>query len=249
VTRAAAQRSLLRVEQEGSYAIGTIEMPTATTILIAGPQSLFRETMRAVLDREPDLEVVAEAHDGSDVVLQVERVRPDVVLFDIDLVRGGVALTCVAVRERSPGSQIQVIAGEQSHAVLMEALDAGAIGYLTKDCPLAELVEAIRSVSQGEMSIPKGMLTVVLTQLLTRRRERSDAVRQFSRLTRREREVLGRLTNGADNDAIARSLVISPETVRTHIQNILAKLGVHSRLEATVFVRQQGLMEDLTAAD
>jgi DNA-binding NarL/FixJ family response regulator len=237
------------MEQVGSYAISTIERPAGTSILIAGPQSLFRETMRAVLDREPDLEVVAEAHDGSEVVRQVERVQPDVVLLDVDLVRGDVVLTCVAVRARSPRTQILVIAGEESQTVLIEALEAGAIGYLTKECPLAELVEAIRSVSQGEMSIPKSMLTSLLTQLLTRRRERSDALRRFSRLTRREREVLGCLTDGADNDAIARSLVISPETVRTHIQNILAKLDVHSRLEATIFVRQQGLMEELTIAE
>jgi DNA-binding NarL/FixJ family response regulator len=111
---------------------------------------------------------------------------------------------------------------------------------------VAELVEAIRSVSRAEISIPSRMLTGLVRQLLTRRRERNDALSRFSRLTRREREVLGCLTDGADNEAIARSLVISPETVRTHIQNILAKLGVHSRLEATVFVRQQGLMKDLT---
>ena len=201
--------------------------------------------MRAVLNREPDLDVVAEAHDVSDVVRQVERVDPDVFLFDADLTRGDIMLTCTAVKARSPRTQILVIAGEESLSALIEALEAGAIGYLTKESPLAELVEAIRSVSQGEMSIPNGMLTSLETRLLTRRRELNDALSRFSRLTRREREVLACLIDGADNDAIARTLVISPETVRTHIQNILAKLGVHSRLEATVFVRQHDLTKDL----
>jgi two-component system nitrate/nitrite response regulator NarL len=235
----------LRVEQNRSLVISTIERSTGASVLIAGAQSLFRETMRAVLEREPDLLVVAEAHEVSEVVRQIDRFPPDVVLFDTDLTRGDVALACATVRSRSPRTQILVIAGEESLAALIEALEAGAIGYLSKECPLAELVEAIRSVSRGEMSIPDRMLTPLISQLLKRRRERTDALTRFSRLTRREREVLACLTDGADNDAIARSLVISPETVRTHIQNILAKLGVHSRLEATVFVRRQGLTTEL----
>ena len=87
--------------------------------------------------------------------------------------------------------------------------------------------------------------TIFDRSLLRRRREQTEALRRVSSLTRREREVLALLVEGADNDLIARSLVISPETVRTHIQNVLVKLGVHSRLEAAVYVRQNGVLEDL----
>jgi two-component system nitrate/nitrite response regulator NarL len=92
------------------------------------------------------------------------------------------------------------------------------------------------------------MLGPLLSRLILRRREQDDALRRAGRLTRREREVLALLAEGGDNDAIAQRLVISPQTARTHIQNVLSKLGVHSRLEAAAFVIQNGILEDLAGA-
>jgi DNA-binding NarL/FixJ family response regulator len=128
---------------------------------------------------------------------------------------------------------------------LIAGLESAATGFLTKDSPLAELIEAARLVHEGETLVPRRMLGTLLSQLIRRKREQDDAVRRLNRLTRRDREILGLLAGGADNHFIARELVISPETARTHIQKVLTKLGVHSRLEAAAFALQNGLMDDL----
>jgi two-component system nitrate/nitrite response regulator NarL len=93
------------------------------------------------------------------------------------------------------------------------------------------------------------MLGALLARLIRRRREQDEAIRRMSRLTRREKEVLALLAGGADNDAIAQALVISPQTARTHIQNVLGKLGVHSRLEAAAFVMQNGILDELATVE
>jgi DNA-binding NarL/FixJ family response regulator len=132
---------------------------------------------------------------------------------------------------------------------LVDLLDAGANGYLTREAPLAELIDATRAIHRGETLIPPRMLGPLLSALLHRRKEQDHAHDRLSRLTRREREVLALLASGADNESIAGVLVISPQTARTHIQNILGKLSVHSRLEAAAFVTQNGIYPELVAAD
>src|SRR5439155_2835917 len=132
-----------------------------------------------------------------------------------------------------------------NEATLVGALEAGASGYLTKARPLAELIDATRALRRGETHIPPGMMAALLSGLIHRRRDQDQALRRLGNLTRREREVLVQLSAGADNLGIAEKLVISPETARTHVQNIISKLGVHSRLEAVALVSQNGLREEL----
>jgi DNA-binding NarL/FixJ family response regulator len=214
-------------------------------ILVADEQSLFREAVRVVLESQPDMEVVAEARDGLQAVAAVEQERPDVALLDSDLPNCDGLRATALIKERVPECRVLVLTGEEDQATLVEALEAGASGYLTKECPLAELIEATRAVHRGETLVPPGMLGALLGQLIRRRREQDEALQRVSRLTKREREVLAFLAEGRDNDGIAQALVISPETARTHVQNLLAKLGVHSRLEAAAFVIQNGILEDL----
>jgi DNA-binding NarL/FixJ family response regulator len=143
---------------------------------------------------------------------------------------------------------VLVLAGEGDEETLVAAVEARANGYLTKTSSLAELIQATRAAYRGETLIPARMLGSLLARLIEKRRQRDDAMRQMSRLTRREREILVLLAQGADNDVIAQSLVISPRTARTHIQNVLAKLEVHSRLEAAAFVIRSGIHEELVGA-
>lgn len=214
-------------------------------ILIADDQSLFREAVRVVLSSEDDLEVVGEARDGLQAIADVERLRPDVALLDADLPNCDGIRATRQIAERSPGCRVIVLSSREDEDVLIGAMEAGASGYLPKQVPLVELIDAARTVDRGEALVPSRMLAALLQRLIQRRRERDHALKLLATLTRREREVLALLARGGDNDGIAQELVISPETARTHLQNVLGKLGVHSRLEAAAFVIQNGILDDL----
>jgi DNA-binding NarL/FixJ family response regulator len=140
-----------------------------------------------------------------------------------------------------------VLAPSEDDAPLVAAVEAGASGFLTKDCPLTDLISAAHAVVRGEMVVPPRLLAPLLSGLMRHRKEQDEAMRRLARLTRREREVLALLAQGAGNDRIAQSLVISPQTARTHVQNLITKLGVHSRLEAAMFAARNDVMRDLEA--
>lgn len=217
-------------------------------VLLADEQSLFREAVKVVLSNEADIVIVGEATTGLEAIDRVEQERADVALLDADLPNCDGIRATQQICLRSPACRVIVFSGQEDEQVLVEALEAGASGYLTKQSPLVDLIAATRAVHRGEALVPPRMLGALLQRLIIRRRERDEALRRLAQLTRREREVLGLLAQGADNDAIARELVISPETARTHIQNLLGKLGVHSRLEAAAFVTQNALLNDLEVA-
>lgn len=215
----------------------------AIRILLADRQSLFREAIRTGLEAEADLRVVGEARDGPEAVSEAVRTSPDVAIVDLTLPGG--PRTCAHVRESVPRCRVLVLGTDEDYRSLIDVLDEGATGYLTKEAPLSELVDATRALHRGETVVPSRMLGPLISALLGRRKERDAAHHRISQLTRREREVLALLSEGADNEGIARALVISPQTARTHIQNILTKLSVHSRLEAAAFVAQNGVLPDL----
>jgi DNA-binding NarL/FixJ family response regulator len=218
-------------------------------IMLADQHALFREAVRSGLEGEHDLQVVGEARNGPEAVAEAERSLPDVAIIDADLpITNGVHTTSL-IKEQAPHCRVLILSANEDYRSLTEVLDAGASGYLTKEAPLAELISAIRAVNRGETLVPPRMLGPLLTSLLRRRREQDHAHSRIAQLTRREREVLALLAEGADNEGIARALVISPQTARTHIQNILGKLSVHSRLEAAAFVTQNGILRDLVTVD
>jgi DNA-binding NarL/FixJ family response regulator len=217
-------------------------------ILLADQQSLFREALRTGLEGQADLRVVAEARNGPDAVAEAERSRPDVAIIDANLPVIDGASVATEIRERAPMCRVLVLGTVEDQRSLVHILEAGASGYLTKEAPLDELIAATRAIDAGDTLVPPRMLGPLLTGLLHRRREQDSAFARISMLTRREREVLALLSEGADNDTIARSLVISPQTARTHIQNILTKLAVHSRLEAAALVARSGIAAELIPA-
>jgi DNA-binding NarL/FixJ family response regulator len=217
-------------------------------ILLADGQSLFREAVKVVLENEADLEVVGEASDGLQAVAQTERTRPHLALVDANLPNGDGLRATYSITERVPECKVVVLSESEDERILVGAVEAGAAGYMTKEAPLADLIQAARSIHRGETLIPPRMLGPLLARLIRRKRDQDEAVRRLNRLTRREREVLALLADGGDNDVIAQRLVISPQTARTHIQNVLSKLGVHSRLEAAAFVVQNGVVDELVEA-
>jgi DNA-binding NarL/FixJ family response regulator len=217
-------------------------------VLIADEQSLFRQAVRSALETETDLTVVAEAGDGQQAIEAADRFSPHIALIDTDLPKvNGISATRT-LRERVPGCKVLVLSNHQDQVALFDAMQAGANGYLTKAIPLAKLIEATRAVLRGETIVPPAMLGDLLSQLVQSKERQNDVLRRLSRLTRREREVLALLVEGADNDLVAQRLVISPETARTHIQNILSKLDVHSRLEALALVLRNNIVKEMILA-
>ena len=213
----------------------------AVRILLADEQSLFREAMKVVLESQPDLRVVAEASSGCQAAMEAARTSPNVAVLSATLPHCDGIEATLRILDEADGCRVLVLSEQEDQQILLDALEAGACGYMTKESPLRELIEAVRAVHRGETLIPSWMLGSLLKVLIRRRREAARAMQLISSLTRREREVLALLTGGAGHDAIAERLVISPETARTHIQNVITKLGVHSRLEAAAYVRRNGI--------
>ena len=218
-------------------------------ILLVDGRSLFRQAVGGVLNTVDGLEVIAESHSPQQAVRDADRTQPDVVVVDGDMDVSGLPELVVSLKETTPGCRVLVLTTEERLAPLVDALKAGATGYLTKETSMSELIDATRSVHRGEFVVPPSMLAELLTALVNQGGRTNDSIKTLSKLTRREREVLALLADGSNKDAIAEALAISPQTARTHVQNILAKLGLHSRLEAAAFARKHPILKDLVAAD
>ena len=219
-------------------------------VLLADAQGLVREALRSVLESTDDIVVVAEAADGMQAIAEAERTRPDVALVDADLPNRDSTHTTLAIRERVPGCRVLVLSERTDESTLATAIEFGASGFLTKGSPITELLDAVRAVHHGRhpRSATDARIAAPAPDPPPPRAGRRRPA-ALPKLTRRERQVLGLLAGGADNDRIAQVLVISPETARTHVQHVLNKLGMHSRLAVAAFVVANGLVDELTAVD
>jgi DNA-binding NarL/FixJ family response regulator len=207
-------------------------------VVIAEGRVLFCETMKIVLDVEPDMCVQAIAHEGPRVLELSEDLEPDVLVLDGNLPNGDSLEMTTALKKRQPTVRILFVAEKRDDELVDASLLAGADGCLSKDGSLDDFVEGIRTLARGERFIPSTMLGGVLELWLSRNQSREEALRLTARLTEREREVLSLVAQGDTYEAIAHALTISPHTVRTHLQNVFSKLHVHSRAEVIEFVRR-----------
>ena|SRR5687768_16470859 len=219
-----------------------------TRVLVAIENRLYGDMLREGIDREPDLVVVGGADDAEMAVTNAAESGASVILLSSGLpgFAGGTA-SCM-LRDNAPESRVIVLADVRDQKVLAEGLGCGASGYLTKDCTLAEVIEAVRGVARGDVLVPPAMLGPLLSDLLVRKKSHDEALLRLSRLSTRERQVHALVARSKKTAEIADALVISPEIARTHVQNILTKLGVHSRLEAASFVIEHGLVTHLEEA-
>ncbi len=224
---------------------GIVATEGVLSIVLGDRHPLFQEAVRSVLEGEPKLRVLATAGDGNRAVAEAERHRPDVALLSANLQHCDGFSATALIRSRVPTCRVVILAGNRDNVALARSVEAGASGYLPEDCPLTEVIAAIHAVHRGDVLIPPNMLGDLIERLAGRHNGREEARRLVSSLTRREREILALLAHGADNDVMAEELYISPQTARTHVQNVLAKLGVHSRLEAATFVNRHGLRDEL----
>lgn len=209
-------------------------MSEVIRLVICDDHRLLTDALASIVSTDPGISLVADPVDnGLDAVELCQVHQPDVVMMDIDLPGeiNGVEATR-RIRRVSPTSKVVVVSGHQRPTILVEAIEAGAAGFLDKNTAIDDLLGTVRAAAAGEVLVDPVVLAKLLPQLAAERQAAEEANRRMSRLTNREREVLNLLAEGCRNEAIAERLFISPPTVRTHTQNILSKLGVHSQLEA-----------------
>jgi DNA-binding NarL/FixJ family response regulator len=209
-------------------------------IIIADDHQVVREAIRVMLEMEPEFEVVGEASDGQQALQLADQLQPDLALMDIRMDRmDGVEATRV-LRQRHPKMGVLILTGFGDDEVLLNAVEAGAQGFLLKDASADEVKSAILRVVRGESHMTPSLLRKLLDELAQRERRPEPA---HSELTPREREVLLALSRGLTNEEIARELVISEKTVKTHLGSIFGKLHVEGRAQAMLYAIREGLVE------
>ena len=203
-------------------------------VLIVDDHSVVREGLRMFFARDPDLEVVGEAADGAQAIQQARRLRPDVVVMDLLMpVLDGIAATR-AIRSELPETEVLALTSVLEGTSVVEAIRAGAIGYLRKDTQAAELRTAIKAAAAGQVYLSPQFSSYLLG--MVRMPERPEP------LTSREMDVLHLLAQGYSNKEIARTLHLVEETVKFHVRHILAKLGVQSRTQAVLAAIRLGMV-------
>jgi DNA-binding NarL/FixJ family response regulator len=213
-----------------------------TTVVLIDDQVLVRAGLRALLERDAEINVVGEAENGRGGVDLVQRTRPDVVLMDIRMpVMDGIEATCRIVDDPNlHGTKVVVLTTFDEDEHIQEAIRAGAAGYLLKDLSPEELRRAVHVVAGGEALLAPSITRRVMQQLA----ERSGAANPqlLAKLTEREREILRHIGLGESNGEIASSLIISPATARTYVSRLLAKLNARDRAHLVIIAYESGLI-------
>lgn len=205
--------------------------------MIADDHAVFADGLAALLRTQDDLAVSGIASGVADAAALVARSCPDVVLMDYELADGTGVDATVEVLRRCPTAKVVMLTSFSDDAVLLSSIEAGCSGFVTKHRAGREVIDAVRAAAAGEALISPALLARLLPRL------RRDPIRRASTLTRREIEVLELLAEGLSNQAVAERLRVSLNTVRNHVQNVLTKLGAHSRLEAVAAAVRQGLID------
>jgi DNA-binding NarL/FixJ family response regulator/class 3 adenylate cyclase len=225
---------------------GTADGPgTGVRILIVDDQALVRAGFRMILEAEDDIEVVGEGADGREAIEAVRRLRPDVVLMDVRMPEvDGIEATRRLLGQDGVDAKVVMLTTFDMDEYVYEALRAGASGFLLKDVPPEQLVAGIRAVASGDALLAPAVTRRVIEEFV---RRPPDSVRaappELADLTARETEVLTLMARGLSNAEIAKELVVSETTVKTHVAHVLMKLGLRDRVQAVVFAYESGLVQ------
>jgi DNA-binding NarL/FixJ family response regulator len=210
-------------------------------VLLVDDHQLLTDALSRALAREPDIDVVGVA--GSvDAARRLSEQPLDVVLMDYRLPDGTGAEATRAIKSRWPEARVVMLTALNDDETVLESIQAGADGYMTKDRAVDDVVSAVRSAHAGDTLLPRAVI-IGIAQRVAAARDRNADRRPIESLTPREIEVLRALTDGMSTREICDRLFIAPNTLRTHVQNIMGKLRVHSKLEAVAFALRHRLIE------
>lgn len=206
-------------------------------IVIADDHSVVRQGLKMFLGLDPDLEIIGEAENGAEAVKMARELQPDVVLMDMLMpVMDGITAT-QAIRSEMPDTEVIALTSVLEDGAVIGAVKAGAIGYLLKDTQADELRTAIKAAAAGQVQLSPAAAARLMREV------RTPEPAAAQPLTERETDVLKLLARGKANKEIALELIIGEKTVKTHVSNILLKLGVQSRTQAALYAAQNGLAE------
>jgi DNA-binding NarL/FixJ family response regulator len=214
-------------------------------VLLADDQSLLLDGLRVILGAEPDIEVVGAARDGEEAVALALEHRPDIVLCDLRMPGTDGVQATRRISDALPDTRVVVLTTYDHDELVLGALRAGAAAYLLKDLPSADLLHAVRAVAAGQTILQPSAARRLLGAMLQQAPRPADARQEAvpaARLTERELEVLGLMAAGRRNRDIAAELVVSEATVKTHVNNIFAKLDCQDRTQAIVRAMELGLV-------
>jgi DNA-binding NarL/FixJ family response regulator len=211
-------------------------------VLLADDQAMVRAGFRMILGSEPDIEVVGEAENGEQAAAAARRLRPDVVLMDIQM-PGGDGLQATRRITESPDlpSRVVILTTFERDEYVFEAMQSGASGFLLKNAPPEQLIHAVRVVAAGEALLAPSVTRRIIEQF-ARRPVEPEVRARLESLTQREREVLVMLARGNSNAELAAELFVTEGTIKTHVSSLLAKLGLRDRVQAVVLAYESGLI-------
>lgn len=212
-------------------------------VLIADDQGMVRAGFAALLDAQPDIEVVGQAQDGAQAVTLAAQTDPDVVLMDVRMpVLDGLAAARQILAVPDSATRVVMLTTFDIDDYVLEAIRAGASGFLLKDAPPADLVAAVRIVHRGDALLAPSVTRRLLERVATTPEQRTGPPPALASLTHREREVLVEVARGRSNTEIATVLTIAEQTVKTHVSRVLGKLGLRDRAQAVIVAYESGLV-------
>ena len=212
-------------------------------ILVVPDHPLLASAIARVLDNEEDLSVVGIARRGDEATVLAAKENPSVVLMDFVLPDLSGPLAAAQIRSAVPSAAIVFHSAEESEDALLDAIDAGAIAYLTKTATADQIIEAVRRASVGEVLIPVGLFAKAIARQRRAASQKLARERMVDEFTPRELDVLRLLAEGLDTATLARRLGIAPHTVEWHVSHLIEKLRVHSKLQAVIAAARAGLIE------
>ncbi|AYN87558.1 response regulator transcription factor [Commensalibacter sp. M0134] len=213
-------------------------MQTKIKILLIDDHSLFRSGLKFLLNNQEDIEVIGEAQNGSEGIKLAQKLNPDIILLDLDMPRMGGKETLQNLLNINPDLNVLILTVSEDNDDLIQCMTLGAKGYLLKNINTDFLLDSIHKVYEGNNILSPAMISTLIDQFRPNEKEKDEDL--YDSLTPREKEILAWLTKGISNKEIARFLSVSESTIKLHVQNILRKLNLHSRVQAAIYALEHG---------